>query len=280
MTDLRSTLPVILGWLPFRKEIKSALVSSLRLGPLPKHVALIMDGNRRFSRRLGAKPIKGHEAGFEALKSLLDFFLHLDITTVTVYAFSIDNFRRTEEEVEGLMDLARNKLGELCQKGELLQRYGIRVRVIGRRDLLPIEVQRACLSAERLTAHNTRGCLNICFPYTSRDEMTQSLRSAISDVGDHLIEPSDITPELLDDRLYTAQTQMAYLEEPSEPDILIRTSGVSRLSDFLLWQISDQTSLHFLPRCWPDIGVADVLPVLLGWQAERIRANFISALHW
>lgn len=151
----------------------------------------------------------------------------------------------------------------------------MRVYIIGRRELLRPDVQEACERLEQMTAHNTAsvartrlsltprsGSLNVCFPYASSDEVAHATRTCIDDAASD--EP--ITPAALEAALYTSRS-----EGFGAPDLLIRTSGARRLSDFLLWQAtSSHTSVHFLPRMWPEIGVADLLPILLSWQAHAV----------
>ncbi|GAA5923488.1 undecaprenyl diphosphate synthase family protein [Sporobolomyces koalae] len=261
--SVRDMLASLLSWIPssVHPYLRSLLVRALRLAPLPKHVAFIMDGNRR-SARLRSLPVRvGHEEGFDALKRVLSFLLKLDIPHVTVYAFSIENFNRDPHEVDTLMEMARKRLVEICQHGALLQQYGVQIRVLGRRDLLPPDVQQSCAQAEAMTAHNTKGILNLCCPYTSQEEIATAVKRTV-DATEHdpTFSPSDITEESIASNLYTAASPPV--------DILIRTSGVSRLSDFLLWQCNENTVLHFIEPNWPDIGVADVLPPLLSYQAE------------
>ncbi|KAM0753187.1 Di-trans-poly-cis-decaprenylcistransferase [Meredithblackwellia eburnea MCA 4105] len=225
-----------------------------------------MDGNRRYARRKGEPVRVGHEEGFEALKRVLSFFLKLEIPHVTVYAFSIENFNRDPKEVEALMDMARVRLVEICEKGALLDRHGVQIRILGRRDLLPPDVQESCAKAEALTANNSRGILNFCCPYTSQEEMATAVRRTVE------TSTTDITEEMISSNLYTSASPPL--------DILIRTSGVNRLSDFLLWQANEDTVLHFIPPNWPDIGVVDVLPPLLSYQGEkwaRGLANFLGS---
>ena len=159
---------------PFHGPLRSLLIRALQLLPLPKHVAFIMDGNRRAARVKGERVIKGHERGFDALKGvseihigmkyllnwmllqLLEFLLALNVPNVTVYAFAMDNFSRSQDEVDGLMDLAARKLLELSEKGNLLDLYGVRINVIGRKEMLPPELQRAIRHVETTTRGNNR----------------------------------------------------------------------------------------------------------------------------
>lgn len=182
--DVQLPLSSCLSWIPqpLHPLLRTLVVAALRLGPRPRHVAFIMDGNRR-SARVRNLPVRvGHEEGFEALKRVLSFLLKLEIPHVTVYAFSIENFNRDPHEVDALLDMARTRLVEICQHGyvfflrsrsgrlregshqvlsslrpsALLQQHGVQIRVIGRRDLLPPDVQTSCAEAEALTAGNTR----------------------------------------------------------------------------------------------------------------------------
>ncbi|POY72035.1 putative Ditrans,polycis-undecaprenyl-diphosphate synthase ((2E,6E)-farnesyl-diphosphate specific) [Rhodotorula taiwanensis] len=268
--DVHLPLSSCLSWIPTicHPLLRSLVIHALRLGPRPHHVAFIMDGNRR-SARVRNLPVRvGHEEGFEALKRVLSFLLKLDIPHVTVYAFSIENFNRDPGEVDALLDMARTRLVEICQHGALLQQHGVQIRVIGRRDLLPPDVQASCSEAEALTAQNTRGILNLCCPYTSQEEMATAIKRTIDQASD----PAAITEDDIAANLYTADSPPL--------DILIRTSGVSRLSDFLLWQASESTILHFIIPNWPDIGVADILPPLLSYQAEVWVDKVANVFRW
>ncbi|GAA6008001.1 hypothetical protein JCM10207_006993 [Rhodosporidiobolus poonsookiae] len=262
-------LPLSTSLLPYLPRalhplLRSLIVRALRLGPRPAHIAFIMDGNRRSARERRLPVQVGHEEGFDALKRVLSFLLKLDIPHVTVYAFSIENFNRPPAEVDALMGLARTRLVEICQHGALLQQYGVRIRVLGRRDLLPPDVQASCAEAEALTALNTKGILNLCCPYASQEEIATAIKRTVDACVAGSLDPASITPATLEANLYTSASPPL--------DILIRSSGVNRLSDFLLWQASDQTTLHFVTPNWPDIGVAEILPPLLAFQAEKIVA--------
>ncbi|GAA5999964.1 undecaprenyl diphosphate synthase family protein [Rhodotorula paludigena] len=270
--DVHLPFSSVLAWIPslFHPSLRSLLIAALRLGPRPKHVAFIMDGNRR-SARVRNLPVRvGHEEGFDALKRVLSFLLKLEIPHVTVYAFSIENFNRDPKEVDALMGMARTRLVEICQHGALLQQYGVQIRVLGRRDLLPLDVQDSCAQAEDMTAQNTKGILNLCCPYTSQEEIATAIKRTAEACAGGKLAPSDITEEAITANLYTSASPPL--------DILIRTSGVSRLSDFLLWQASESTILHFIKPNWPDIAVADILPPLLSYQAEVWVARLWAGL--
>ena len=227
-------------------------IQSLSLGPLPRHMAFIMDGNRRWSRANGLRVQEGHHIGFETLKRVLDLCLSLKrVEIVTVYAFAIDNFKRDASEVDALMELARTRLLELYHEGEFVARYSLRIRIVGQRDLLPAAVQETAKRVEDATRDNTGPTLNICMPYAAQHEIS----CAASDAAQ-------------ESRPITQETLASHLMVPTDVpiDILVRTSHVSRLSDFLLWQCNEQTQLHFVDEYWPMFGAKEMLYILLSYQ--------------
>lgn len=341
-------------------QLREVLIGALRQGPIPKHVAFVMDGNRRYAKTHRMETVEGHNLGFEALARILEVCYKAGVTHVTIYAFSIENFKRSKYEVDGLMEMARVKLTQLVQHGDILDRYGAKVRVLGQRELIKPDVLEAVDHAVEMTSRNGNCVLNICFPYTSREEITHAVRatvddwctpvasslgdkerispfkeeriantirsralethSAIPEAEEKLPEPSStkplqptspgsptsstaslssqgthtdqedpdtassvvssttlhspkqqkpvdtttlpspelITPEVLTDHMYTAGGPPI--------DLLVRTSGVSRLSDFMLWQCHENTQIVFLNVLWPDFDLWSFLPVLWGWQ--------------
>ncbi|CAO1616169.1 unnamed protein product [Sympodiomycopsis kandeliae] len=267
----------------------SFLLAILGLGPCPRHVAFIMDGNRRWvkslsqSDQMAKTPISGHQSGFQALKRVLDLCLQLGgIKHVTVYAFAIDNFKRKKDEVDELMGLARQSLLELAGHGELLARHKARLKVVGRVNLLPPDVQDAVKRVEDMTRGNSGPTLNLCIPYSSRDEMAAAVQSRvrthiqnIQDAETHngnttTTGPLATRPDSDDREVEKLNSEMMLAHSPPV-DIMIRTSGVERLSDFMLWQITPQTVMHFVPTFWPAFGLSDLLPILLQWQAHQFR---------
>ncbi|TFK46619.1 Di-trans-poly-cis-decaprenylcistransferase [Heliocybe sulcata] len=239
-------------------QAQDAVLNVLAAGPIPKHVAFVMDGNRRYARRKQAKVQQGHSDGFLALRRMLEICLKLGVRCVTAYAFSIENFKRSPEEVDALMNLAEEKLLELCQHGELLEQYGVRLNVLGKKELFPERVQIAARKAEEMTRQNDRAILNLCMPYTSRDEIATAIESTINDA---LVEDrprASISEKDIDDHLMTTMPL----------DVLIRTSGVKRLSDFLLWQCCEDTQIQFTDTYWPDFGLWDFVPILLDYQRK------------
>ncbi|WRT67835.1 di-trans,poly-cis-decaprenylcistransferase [Kwoniella shivajii] len=254
----------------------TVLLFLISLGPIPQHIGFVMDGNRRYARVLGKKVSEGHGEGFTALKRTLEICLRLRIRVVSVYAFAIDNFNRSENEVSALMRLAKDRLAELCQHGELLEEYGVKIRFIGQTSLFPMDVQEAIKEMEEMTSHHKNGVLNVCSPYASRDEIASATKGTVQAVYDGELVPHGITSQDVFDRLGTSkaisQVNPKLFKRPEEAgklDILVRTSDVKRLSDFMMWQASEDTQLHFVKTYWPEFGLSDMIPILLGWQQKQ-----------
>lgn len=185
----------------------------------------------------------GHLLGFNKLTETLEWCMALGVTEVTLYAFSIENFKRSKDEIDSLMELARQKFSSLLAEKELIDRHGLCLRIIGNMDYLPEDLQKLFAEGILATKHNNKAFLNICCPYTSREEMTQAMKQLARGVKLGYINESDIDEELFDKCLYTRKSP--------EPDIIIRTSGEVRLSDFLLWQ-SSYSVLSFSRVLWPE----------------------------
>uniref|UniRef100_A0A8C4R5Y3 Alkyl transferase n=1 Tax=Eptatretus burgeri TaxID=7764 RepID=A0A8C4R5Y3_EPTBU len=252
---------ITMSWI---SEDSSSLLSRfcasiLKAGPMPRHVAFIMDGNRRFARKRHVERHQGHTQGFDKLAQTLKWCLDLNIHEVTVYAFSIDNFKRSKEEVDSLMELARNKFSRLLEEIDNLKKHGVCIRVLGDLKLLPKDIQVLIAHAVVATQHHNKCFLNVCFAYTSRHEITNAVREMAWGVEQGLILPSDITEELLGKCLYTRHSP--------DPDLLIRTSGEVRLSDFLLWQTA-YTCLVFQSVLWPEFRVWHLHHAVLQYQAN------------
>ncbi|KAF8065388.1 Decaprenyl diphosphate synthase-like protein [Lyophyllum atratum] len=242
------------------------LVTVLAEGPTPQHVAFIMDGNRRYARNLQKKIQDGHLEGFLALRKMLEICVGLDIKCVSAYAFAIENFKRSIEEVDALMSLLEEKLIELCQPGGLFDQNGVRLQVLGKTELLPESVRMAVRDAEDMTRHNTRLLFNLCMPYASRDEMTTAVQACVRNaITSGPNRTSMITEDEINHHLLTSRSGSPPL------DILIRTGGDRRLSDFLLWQCCENTQLHFIEPYWPTFGLFDFIPIVLDYQLKVWR---------
>ncbi|KAJ3101286.1 hypothetical protein HDU97_001526 [Phlyctochytrium planicorne] len=222
-----------------------------------------MDGNRRFAKCRGLVVQKGHQEGFSKLENTLDWCLRLGVKVVTVYAFSTENFNRNPTEVQLLMDLAKEKFEEFATKrhySEVIEKFGISVKVLGNVSLLPLDVQEAASRAVFMTQHNNGAILNVCFPYTSREEMALAVESLMDGVRTGQLVPSDISEDLINKSLYTGNMPPL--------DLMIRTSGEIRLSDFLLWQGSENCHIHYVDAFWPEFSFWDALPALHNYQSH------------
>ncbi|XP_021055885.1 dehydrodolichyl diphosphate synthase complex subunit DHDDS isoform X1 [Mus pahari] len=232
----------------------------IKTGPVPKHIAFIMDGNRRYAKKCQVERQEGHAQGFNKLAETLRWCLNLGVLEVTVYAFSIENFKRSKSEVDGLLDLARQKFTCLMEEQEKLQKHGVCIRVLGDLHLLPLDLQEKIAHATQATKNYNKCFLNVCFAYTSRHEIASAVREMAWGVEQGLLEPSDVSESLLDKCLYS---------NPSPPpDILIRTSGEVRLSDFLLWQTS-HSCLVFQPVLWPEYTFWNLCEAILQFQRNH-----------
>nr|CAD7591093.1 unnamed protein product [Timema genevievae] len=229
----------------------------IQCGPIPKHVAFIMDGNRRFAQKSNMKKIEGHSRGFDKLAETLQWCLDLGIPEVTVYAFSIENFKRAPKEVDALMKLAREKFKRLLSE-----------KVIGNLALLPQDIQKSIAEAIIMTQDNNKAFLNVAFAYTARDEMTHAIRTIATGVEQNSLSLSDVNERLISDCLYTNKSQ--------DPDLLIRTSGEVRFSDFLLWQISC-SCVYFTKVLWPEFSFWDMLSAVFYYQ--RCSPDISSLKH-
>ncbi|SCU80470.1 LAME_0B03312g1_1 [Lachancea meyersii CBS 8951] len=229
---------------------------------VPQHIGLIMDGNRRWAKRKHVEIKEGHNAGFHSMSRALELCYEAGVSTATVFAFSIENFKRSAAEVDSLMNLARSGIRQVVQNGEMAEKFGVKIKVIGDRRLLPDDVLQEIETAEEITKNNTRAVLNICFPYTGRDELIHSIKANIDSMSSGQLEASDIDENQIDKYLYTAESPPV--------DLLIRTSGVTRLSDFLLWQASRRgVVIEFLDCLWPDFGSRQMAWILLKFAFNR-----------
>jgi ditrans,polycis-polyprenyl diphosphate synthase len=240
----------------------------LKSGPLPKHVAIIMDGNRRYAKSRNIKKIEGHISGFEKLVEALNWCFCMDIKEVSVYAFSIENFKRSPDEVNALFDLAREKFQRLLDEKEKLDEMGVCVRIFGDLTLLPPDLRQILAKVINTTRHHKSLFMNVCLAYTSREEMTMSIKDICSGVKNKKIEISDINEDLIDKCLYTSNSL--------DLDLLVRTSGEVRLSDFLLWQ-SNISAIAFIKRMWPEFSVWNFYMGILHYQLNYEYITKIKA---
>jgi short-chain Z-isoprenyl diphosphate synthase len=231
---------------------------------LPAHVAVILDGNRRWASLSGLRePRAGHQAGADKLDELLNWCARLGIQQVTVWALSNENLARPEHELAALLDVVADKLEALAA---LHRDQAIRIRVVGRVDDLPENVQRSIEAVETATAQNDGLRLNVAIGYSGRDELVDASRALVRELAAEGVAPvtmaEHITGEALARHLYTAG-------DP-DPDLIIRTSGEERLSGFLLWQ-GAHSELHFTDVYWPAFRELDFLRALRSYQQRHRR---------
>ncbi|XP_071571703.1 dehydrodolichyl diphosphate synthase complex subunit DHDDS [Temnothorax nylanderi] len=247
----------------------------IKTGQVPRHVAFIMDGNRRYANKRNIVKREGHSQGFEKMTETLNWCMDLGIREVTVYAFSIENFKRSKEEVDELMDLARQKFKRLLEEKDKLMEVGVCIRVIGNLSLLPEDLCKLIAEAMVLTKDNNKAFLNLAFCYTSRDEITHTIKDIVKGVKHTDILPEDINEDLIADCLYTYKSP--------NPDLLIRTSGETRLSDYLLWQIAD-SCVYFTDVLWPEFSIWHFLGAVFYYQRcypdlQKFRKNSKPIVH-
>ncbi len=226
---------------------------------VPRHVAIIMDGNGRWAAERGLPRAAGHRSGVEAVRRTLKAAIELSIPYLTLYSFSSENWSRPKEEIDDLMGLMKRFVrGDLAE----LHQNNVRIMVIGERDNVDRDVLQMIDEACDLTRDNTRLTLTIAFNYGARREIARAAQRLAADVAAGLITPADITPDRLQLSLDTGDLP--------DPDVLIRTSGERRLSNFLLWQ-SAYTELVFLDAYWPDFGRELLVEAISQFNARERR---------
>lgn len=238
------------------------ITKDLKPEKMPKHVAIIMDGNRRFSKMQGnIDVVKGHEVGVSTLENVLNWSIELGIEIITAYAFSTENFNRPEHEVEGLMNLFVVNFKRLVTH-EKIHKNEVRVKVVGRTELLPDKVKEAIAEAEKATEHYDKRVFNIAIGYDGRLEIVDSIKKIIEDVQEGKITIDDVDEDMVSKNLYTAGL--------ADPNLIIRTSGEERLSGFLLWQ-SSYSELYFCETLWPELRKVDFIRAIRSYQARDRR---------
>jgi len=228
---------------------------------LPKHVGIILDGNRRFASERNIEVNRGHAVGAEKLEEVLEWVRELGIKYVTVYAFSNENFDRSSEEVRNLMRLFKHKFEEILED-ERIEEYEIRVNAVGDMSKLPPEVVEAVNRAEEATEDHENYVLNIAIGYSGRDELVNAVRKICKKVKEEDIDLEDVDESLIEDNLY--------IPEQPDPDLIIRTSGEERLSGFLLWQ-SAYSELYFCEAYWPEFDKINFFQAIDNYQERERR---------
>jgi len=243
----------------FRSKRASALLGEFDPALTPRHVAVIMDGNGRWASKRGLPRLAGHSAGAKAVREIIAAAIELEVSYLTIYSFSSENWNRPDDEVTGLMRLFVEVLERELTN---LNRMNVRVSVIGRQDGLPTHTREAFERVTAATATNDGLTLVVALNYGAREEITSAVRSISADVAAGRLSLEDISQSLVTERLYTA--------EIPDPDLLIRTSGEMRLSNFLLWQVA-YSELWVTATLWPDFSRVDFLRAVVDFQHRDRR---------
>lgn len=225
---------------------------------VPHHVGFILDGNRRFAKLRGLRPWRGHEFGKKKVQQLLDWCGEFGVKELTLYTFSMQNFGRPKEEVSKIMELIEKSVDEFIED-ERIHKQGIRIRVIGHVEMLPDSVQAAIRRAEEATKNYSNFTLNLCIAYGGKEEIFNAVKMLVKKVAEKAIDLKDITLESFESQL---QLQ-------SEPDLIIRTGGEHRTSNFLSWQ-SGYSEWFFVKKLLPDFNREDFQNILTEY-ADRER---------
>ena len=229
---------------------------------MPRHISMIMDGNRRFAWNQNIERDAGHAAGKERLKEVMRWVLDLRIRYLTVYALSTENIEeRAGDELDTLYDLYVTGLDEICAD-PLIHNNRVKVQVVGRRHLLPERVREAITRAEAATSQYDDFLFTICLAYGGREEIVDAVRNIAADHASGELSLDSIDPEAISSRLYTADLP--------DPDLVIRTSGEERVSNFLLWQIA-YSELYFSDVHWPSFTRKDLYEAIDDYQKRRRR---------
>ncbi|GMJ09070.1 cis-prenyltransferase 1, cis-prenyltransferase 3 [Hibiscus trionum] len=246
--------------------LQKCIFRILSVGPIPNHIAFIMDGNRRYSKRLNSMEGDGHKAGFSALKAMLKYCYEFGVRYVTVYAFSIDNFKRNPEQVQSLMDLMLEKIEGVLKDESVFNRYGIRIIFSGNLGLLSEPVRSTAERAMLATAKNTTAIFSVCVAYTSTNEILHAVQKSCEEKWDEIAASDSSDQDEMHHRIKLTDIEKhMYMAAAPDPDIIIRTSGETRLSNFLLWQ-SANCYLYSPSALWPEIGFRQFLWGILNFQ--------------
>jgi len=244
---LRSLLSALGVYRLYQKWLRH----QIKNGRKPEHIGIILDGNRRWARASHDLVSRtGHQEGARKVEEFLKWCLDLGIKTITLYAFSTENFKRSEKEVEEIMKLAEEYLQRIIDD-ETLYKYQVRIKALGRINMLPETLQQMITNVEERTKKHDRFYLNVAIAYGGRAEIIDATREIAREVADGKTQPEMIDESLFEKHLYTSHLPQ------QDPDLIIRTSGESRLSGFLTWQ-SAYSELFFIDVYWPDFREIDL----------------------
>ena len=237
------------------------LVKQIKQHQVPQHVAIIMDGNRRFASDLGLTPNAGHIFGRDKIEEVMDWCFDLGIKNLTLYAFSTENFHRASGEITALMDLCKKELDKAANDSRI---HGnkVRVNVLGKLESLPENIQTSARYLKEKTDSYTDFTLNIALAYGGREEIVNAIQQIAKDLQEGNVTIDDITEEKVSSYLYT--------KDLPDPDLVLRTSGEERISNFLLWQLA-YSELYFSDVYWPAFQKRDFLKAIQSCQQRKRR---------
>ncbi len=241
------------------------LKDQINLDKLPRHIAIIMDGNGRWAKQHGRPRVFGHRNGVKAVREVTEAAAELGVQFLTLYAFSTENWKRPHTEVNALMELL---VDTIHWEIDTLMKNNIRLEYIGDLSRLPDSTRRALLNGIELTRHNTRMTLVLALNYSARWEIVEATRRLAADVATGKLKPENINEVTVADALSTRHMP--------DPELLIRTSGETRLSNFLLWQVA-YSEFYFTPVLWPDFRKAHLYEAILDFQKRERRFGGASA---
>jgi len=235
-------------------------MEDIKKKPVPKHIAIIMDGNRRFAKSFGLNPKAGHFFGSDKIEDVLDWCFEIGIDILTVYAFSKENFNRSDDEVTTLMNLCKEELDK-ASKDSRIHKNKVRVKIIGDLDYLPDNIKQSAQEIAESTKDYDNHFFNIAMAYGGREEILEAIQKIAGDVKQGKLEIDDISQNTVSSYLYTNGIP--------DPDLILRTSGEERISNFLLWQLA-YSELYFSDVYWPAFQKRDFLKAIKTYQ-NRIR---------
>ncbi|MDH5437542.1 MAG: polyprenyl diphosphate synthase [Candidatus Bathyarchaeota archaeon] len=256
-------LKSLLSLLGVYKAYEKWLWYQVKGGLKPDHIAIILDGNRRWASERLLNPWVGHHHGADKIQDLLKWCLDLGVKSITLYAFSTENFQRTQGEVSEIMKIVEEKLHEILEE-EQIHRHKVRVKVIGRLSLLPNSVQEIVKKVEEATKDYDAHFLNVALAYGGRAEIVDATKKIAKKV-----EKGKLNPEGINERVFESHLYTAYMPK-QDPDLVVRTSGEERLSGFLLWQCA-YSELCFLDVYWPEFRRIDLLRAVRTYQRRKRR---------
>ncbi|MBI5476831.1 MAG: isoprenyl transferase [Ignavibacteriales bacterium] len=247
------------------KEDDDRLQSQLKLnGTIPVHIAIIMDGNGRWAKKRNLPRIAGHKEGVESVRDIVEVCGQLGVKHLTLYAFSTENWKRPKDEVSMLMRLLMNALRDETDR---LHKNNVSVNAIGDIDALPIEVQNELNDAKTKTATNTGLQLHLALSYSGRWDLTEAIKKLAYDVKKGILQPDQIDTKAIEKYLATNGIP--------DPDLLVRTSGEFRISNFLLWQLA-YSEIFISPVCWPDFRRRELYEAITDFQKRERRFGLVS----